>query len=233
VDETEIELKNGDKAIILGGALFSERLAIETLIQRVRDDYIADPYSAGDRAAIRKQGLHYVAAHPDLRTSFIQRLATLPFRCYVTVKRIGTQDSYAEVYMQAFKWLLIVLYQRCDRQKLSMLIEQNSKITETALQNMISEYYRLLTEAGRSRPLAIPDLQVISKKELTVSLPDFMLAVLTQYTASTSEKDGTVALTQFERLRDRYSLIYDVDHKKAYRRRNPFQSNSLDSPLSD
>jgi hypothetical protein len=167
------------------------------------DDYLADPYSSGDRAAIRKQGLHYVAAHPDLKTAFIQRLVTLPFRCYVMVARIGSQGSYASANFRAFQWMFAVLCQRCDGQKLAVLVEENSKFMEPALQGVMHEYYRRLADVGLARPLTDPELSIVSKSEFTVSLPDFMLGVLAQYALG---KDG-IAVTQFERLRDRYSLI--------------------------
>lgn len=41
------------------------------------------------------------------------------------------------------------------------------------------------------------------------------------------QAERAATLMQFERLRDRYSLIYDVDHNVEYSRRNPLHASSL------
>ena len=76
------------------------------------------------------------------------------------------------------------------------------------------------------RPRTLPTAQFISKAERAVGIADFMLGVLSKYLTGDA-REGAATITQFERLRDRYSLIYDVDQKVGYSRRNPLSAGSL------
>ncbi len=63
-----------------------------------------------------------------------------------------------------------------------------------------------------------------------MSLPDFMLGVLSRYLREKPE-ESTQGRLMFERLKDRYSLIFDVDRRVGYNRRRPFSPLELSKPL--
>ena len=224
IDETEFSLA-GEKWLALGFALFSDRSKIEERIRQLLEDYLADPFSAGDRKKIGKEGLHFAQAHGDLKTSFTQQLVTLPFRCYVFMSQLTSGADYVQSYLNAFKWACAALFQRCDHQKLTILVEQNSKIRSNDLSGIVEDRYELLAKSGEARPLMSPEISIVTKTEATVSIPDFMLGVLSKYIETVEGQESSTAYTQFERLRDRYALIYDMSRNESYSRRNPFQAS--------
>src|SRR5207247_712321 len=64
----------------------------------------------------------------------------------------------------------------------------------------------------------------VSKPNLAVSVPDFLLGVLGKYLQSKAAPAGKPELRDrllFERLRDKYRLILDVNSWTEYSRRRP------------
>jgi hypothetical protein len=216
--------RDGVDYLALGVALFRDRAPIESRIGETLDKYVADPFAPGRKAAIMKAGLHFVDAHPDLRTAFIEQLPSVPFRCYVAFAPLLDTSAYSSAYIRGFVWLLHHLFKRCDRQALTLLVEQNTQITTIALQATIAKLYSQCQAAGIQRPLTAPTLSVVGKEEPTVAIPDFMLGIFGHY-VSEHAKDGAVSMLQFERLRDRYSLIFNLETNTAYSRRNPFHAS--------
>jgi RNA-directed DNA polymerase len=207
-------------------ALFTDIDKIEATGKKILDRYLSDPYSAGKKSDIQKEGLHFTAAHAELQNQFILELPILPFRCYVAVKRLSDDASYSSVYLELVKWAAPQIYARCDREILTVRIEQNAEVSRRDLEEIFYHRYALLNQAGIRRPLVEPKVEIVSKKSQSIAVPDFMLGVLREFVEKDA-KGGGAPFVRFERLRDRYSLIYDLDKKLAYRRRNPFQSEVL------
>jgi RNA-directed DNA polymerase len=63
----------------------------------------------------------------------------------------------------------------------------------------------------------------VGKPNLGMSVPDFLLGVLGKYLKSGADIEGKPVLRDklmFERLRDKYRLIFDLDSGVEYSRRN-------------
>jgi hypothetical protein len=227
VDESIITTSAG-RYMAVAWALYVDLAKIEAVAKRVLDSYLADPFSAGKKADIRKEGLHFTAAHAELQNQFISELPILPFRCYVAFKRLPEDEGYSETYLDLLKVALTHTYSTCDREKLKLTIEQNSQINRAQVEQLFRHGYAVFQKAGIKRPLVEPIIEVVSKKALCISIPDFMLGVLRE-SIEKSARDGGAAYTRFERLRDRYALIYDADKKIWYSRRNPFHATAMDA----
>jgi RNA-directed DNA polymerase len=225
IDESIVSIGAG-RYMTLAWAIFSDLGRIEAVTKKVLDAYLSDPFSAGRKADIQKDGLHFVAAHAELKNQFISELPILTFRCYVVLKRYHEDDEYSTIYFDLLKWALVHVYKSCDRENLKISVEQNTHISRPDIEHLFRHGYTLFQQAGIKRPLIEPTVEIVSKKSLSVSIPDFMLGVLGGF-MQTPREDGSVAYVQFERLRDRYSLIYDLDKKTAYSRRHPIHVGSL------
>ncbi len=227
VDESVITMKNG-KLLALACALFSDQDKIRQAVEDALSNYIADPFSPGRKDDIRKEGMHFTAAHPDLRNSFIERLPTLPYRCYVVLASLPDATAYAATYVSLLRWIANNLFYKCDRQQVRFLIEQNSNIAAHEPRIVLANLYTAFASGGMRRPLTSPDVEMVSKRDVRISLPDFMLSVFRRYVEDVESTSGSSqSRLQFERLRDRYSLIFHLDSKTAYTRRNPFLRESL------
>ena len=227
VDESIITV-GASRYMAVAWALFSDLAKIETVAKRVLDAYLSDPFSAGKKADIQKEGLHFTAAHAELQSQFISELPILPFRCYVALKRFPEAEEYSITYLDLLKWALSHMYSSCDRENLKVNIEQNTQINRSEVNQLFCRGYAVFKKAGIKRPLVEPIVEIVSKKSLCISIPDFMLGVLREFLEKAA-KDAGATYTRFERLRDRYALIYDVDKKIGYSRRNPFHAAALDA----
>jgi len=224
-DESMIEMET-ESWVALGCAYTKDRTAIEKCVDEVLSAYLSDSFSAGKKADIRKEGLHFSAAHPELRSQFVQRLPALPFRMYVALARITPGVSYAESYLKCLRSLAPVLLFTCDRQRVSVLVEQNGNVQRSEIEATFAQLFSFAEKTGWPRPICTPDVSFVTKKEALVAVPDFMLGALGSFVTS-DKVDSGVSLLRFERLRDRFSFIFDIANDKRYRRGTPFQRTSL------
>lgn len=228
IDETAINI-GSSSYMALGWALFSEIELVEDGLQNVLADYLSDPFAAGKKSAVEKEGLHFAAAHPDLQTRVIAALPAIPFRCYVVLRRFDQSADYATIYLSLLRWAVAQMYIHCDRQSLTVEVEQNSQVARPQIEGLFHDRYSLSQLAGIKRPLTEPSVTIVSKQCPHVALPDFMLGVLRDFIQD-DPKAGSSSQVRFERLRDRFSLIYDVDRRIAYSRRNPYHRDAMKAP---
>ena len=234
VDESIIKSK-GQSFLAVGFALYEDEQKINTTVDRVRDDYLADAFAPGKKGEIIKKGVHYADAHPELKAKFIERLPSLPMRVLVGVADLPSEssDAKAAAYLRVVRWAIRNIYDRTDRGTLKLLVEAAEFIVKRDVEDVIATIYTLRTAAGIIRPTSTPDVVFVGKECPAISLPDFMLGVLGTYVrecAGYETKVGasSIALGQFERLRDRFTLIHDLDTRRYYSRKKPFHANSLD-----
>ncbi|MHB1540347.1 MAG: hypothetical protein ACYCYH_03450, partial [Steroidobacteraceae bacterium] len=188
--------------------------------------YLADPFSSGKKSVIEKEGLHFAAAHPDLQTKLIFALPAIPFRNYVVLRKFDDSADYAVTYLSLLEWAIAHMYVRCDRQVLGVQIEQNSNVLRPQVERLFRDHYALAQRAGIRRPLVDPSVEIVSKQSPCVAIPDFMLGVLRDF-VQIDPGVGTSAQVRFERLRDRFALIYNLDTRIGYSRRNPFHRGAI------
>ena len=233
VDESIIEIA-GRHILAVGFALYEDENAVDSVIREVLENYHADPYAAGKKADITKRGLHYVDAHPALRATFIERLPMVPVRTLVGLTDLPVNDAEAksQAYQHVFGWGYTQLCKRADRGQLTFRIEDSNIIDRGVLASIVKDAYALLTATGMKRPTIAPEILFVTKTVAAVAVPDFMLGILGAYVKAfdaSGEKiaKGELSVREFERVRDRFTLIHDLDTKHYYSRRNPLRQNSL------
>ncbi|WP_313912843.1 reverse transcriptase family protein [Tahibacter sp.] len=234
VDES-IFVSKGRRYLALAFALYENEDVVNDAVAEVRDGYLADPFTAGRRAVIAKRGLHHSEAHPQLKAAFVARLPRLPMRVLVGLTEIGEHDGETKTraYYRVFCWGVESLFLRTDGGELTLRVESAPFVSQDEMRKVVSAYYSLSTFAGKRRPAVEPCLKFVDKSCPAVALPDFMLGVLGAYLearekpTAAGDADG-VERGHFERVRDRFTLIHDLDTGRYYSRRAPFQADSLD-----
>ena len=76
IDESEIVF-GGRKFLALGLVFTEESNEIACTTAATLREYQVDPFSSGDKSALKKNGLHFTDSHPDLRTAYIKLLSIL------------------------------------------------------------------------------------------------------------------------------------------------------------
>ena len=222
IDETEISFCGKDYLAL--GLVFTEdpvQLELSTLAT-LREHKVSDPFYAGDKSALEKNGLHFVDSHFDLRAAYVKKLAILPYRAFVIFGELDNSDDYEKVYIFLLKKLLPKRLMWYDRAGVLMIFEENSKIKLSSLKQAVSEAYRSLDKGNNRRPAQSPIVMTGKKLEHhCFSIPDYLLVIFSRY-ARNNVKPDELSKHQFERLRDMYRLIIDADSGIEYSRRRPF-----------
>ncbi|MFC5490019.1 reverse transcriptase family protein [Dokdonella soli] len=234
VDETIFEAR-GKRFIAVAFALYEDEKPVDAAVNETRDAYLADAFAPGKKGDIVKRGLHYADTHPLLKAKFIERLPTIPMRVLVGIAELASEsgEEKAATYLRAFRWGFANICGRADRGKLALRVEDAPFIVKADVEKAVVQVYELRKVANIPRPAVLPDVVFVGKECAAISLPDFMLGVLGTYVKEyggnqTESGAASVALVQFERLRDRFTLIHDVDTGRYYSRRTPFHADSLD-----
>ena len=233
VDETIIKTPSR-QVMAVGFVLYEDEVAVNAAVSETRDAYMADPFVPGRKRAVARNGLHYVESHQQLKAAFIARLPTVPFRTIVGITELATDtdEGKAEAYLRAFRWGLSNVCGRVDRGRLTLRIEEPSFIARAAVLNALARGYELMRAAGLRRPATQPELVFVGKQVPAVAIPDFMLGVLGGYVKSSEPSadadKAVIARGYFERVRDRFTLIHDLETGHYFSRRKPFLVHSLD-----
>jgi RNA-directed DNA polymerase len=234
VDETIIEAR-GRRFIAVGFALYEDEKSVDAAVNETRDAYLADAFAPGKKGDIVKRGLHYADAHAHLKAKFIERLPTIPMRVLVGVAELASEsrEDKASAYLRVFRWGFANICGRADRGALKLRVEGAPFIVKADVEGAMAQLYEVRRVANISRPAVMPELAFVGKEFAAISLPDFMVGVLGTYVkehGGPQAESGAscVAVGHFERLRDRFSLIHDVDTGRYYSRRKPFHGGSLD-----
>lgn len=221
-DETEFEFE-GKSYLALGLCVTShfERVAISA--STTLRDHLADPLADGDLERIKKNGLHFSDATEDLRKKFVSNMQKLPFNAYVAVASMSDNEAYADTYLRLLRALIRRRLIASDGLVASIRLEATDKVSHKSIKAVIdAEFEKLKTEDNR-RP-HLYSFRTVSKTDLGVALPDFLLGVMRRYLVM--KPHGKPEIPQraeilFEHLRDRLVVLLDLDEATEYSRRKP------------
>lgn len=181
--------------------------------------YARDPFAQGRASHLELKKLHFSSAPEALRQPYFTFLALMPFRAYVAFRRAQggmTRELYAEL-LRALLRRRLVDYDRAD---LTIHFEQNNSVNEPFLTELVSTVYQDLEEEKNRRPLRVPRIQVHSKgDEPAMLVADSMLWAFQRAIAQDSVPE--LDFKRFERLRDRFRVMIDLDTHKEFSRRRP------------
>lgn len=224
IDETEISDKN---ILALSIAKMDNKDAVSnsntTRIELNR--YLTDPLSDGNKESIKKNGLHYCDASEDLRKRYVDTMAVMPFKGYVAFCKLDSNEEYENKYLLLLKSLISDRLRACDDTEVTMIFEENSKIKTAKIMQVVEDSYNSLKTASDRRPVSSPKVIIGKKLEhLCFSIPDFLLGVFRRYWNPDEKEVKSKSKRRhlhFERLRDKYKIILDVEKNIVYSRKRP------------
>lgn len=226
VDETEIEKSDGTRllALCLVDVLESDRL--ENDLVRLATEEAGDAFGSTSGTEMVEKGLHWADATWSQREKMVVLLSTAPIRAMVALEEIGSND-YCDVYLRLLRRLLDTALKTADDAVVSIVVESNSsKVPAHRINSTVGDVYLQLESQNQRRPLECPSVSVESKGSRPgMCIPDVLLGAFSRYATSkvTAGSTQTLEVTLFERLRNRYSVIFDDQSGTIYHSRNPFR----------
>jgi len=138
-------------------------------------------------------------------------------------KAATEEAAQRELYTQLVGSLLVRRFKSYDRCTIEIHIEQNAQVSQTAIGAQIAELYLELEQHNERRPILSPQTFFQSKmQEAAFSLPDALLWIFGRAFGSKG-LPTEIHYLYFERLRDKYRHIVDVDNGKMFSRRHPIE----------
>jgi RNA-directed DNA polymerase len=238
VDETDITTPDGC-VLAISIALVVELGQVQAGLQQVMQKHLVDPFSTGDKAMLEKSGLHYVDISEDLRTDVFKKLEFLPVRGYIAYDMLHAAKEYTATYERLVRSLLRHRLMFCDGAEVSLVFEENSKLSPKSLSDLTNEEFDKLTAEDNRRPISRPSFRFGTKRgDPCLAVADFLLAAFRQYATindpsklTTKKKQpGELAQKRFDRLRDRIRLIQALPIGQRFSRKRPFRPWPSGSP---
>ena len=147
-------------------------------------------------------------------------LAHLPFRAYIAFGKLDESEGYESLYLRLLSNLLPRRLKAFDRAVVDVIFEENSHIKRNKQIDLVESLYGDLAQIDDRRPLSSPGVMICSKKEeCAFAIPDAVLGIFCQFYAPAEVKN--LSRDRFERLRDKYRHIVNVDAGEFYSRRHP------------
>ena len=161
----------------------------------------------------------------DLKVEYVKKLNVLPFKAYVAITECSRIESYSDAYIRLVNAIIRCRLVAIDGLVAHFHFEQNSKVSLPLIKCAINEAVEKLRSEGNQRPYTYC-IDSVSKPNMGVSVPDFLLGVLGKYLMSGVHK-GTGSPPRehmiFEHLRDKFKVVLDVDTGEKFSRRNPIK----------
>jgi RNA-directed DNA polymerase len=184
--------------------------------------FLIDPFAPGKKRTLAKKGLHFSEAPENLRDQFIVLLPYLQFRAYVAFAELRADTGYEDLYVRLLGALLPRRFKGFDRSKVSIHVEQNPSVSGARLSQEVSRLYVELVTRNERRPIVEPSVSILSKgDEPAFTLPDSLLWIFARTFGTTEGTD--LDYMRFERLRDKYRHIVNLDTGETFSRRHPIE----------
>lgn len=224
IDETEFEFEDKKYlALGLSSSLLEGAIKINEITDRIKNYYIADPFSDGDKSKISKNGIHYSDASEDLKKQYIEVLQRLSFDGYIVYGCIRVASEYERVYLNLLKYIIKRRLIASKGSYAHFYFEENSKVKLKNIECVINDAWKGLKISNSHRPNMI-SCDFVNKTCYGISVPDFLLGVFRKYMMSDKEADPLRREhLMFERLRDKIRIIVNVDTGEEFTRRNPIK----------
>ncbi len=223
IDESEYVRPDGDRVLALAMAVSQHQGQVNQATQDVMDAVLSDMWAAGNREAIAKRGVHFSDATQDLRLAYVERMRSLPFEGYVAMARLPRAADYEPTYLRLLNAMLKRRLMAAESQFARFVFEQNDKVRQEVVRKAVMDTYNSLKRSNNRHP-KLCSVEFAAKPNLSMSAPDFLLGVLGKYLVTRPEQEGKPSARDkllFERIRDKYRLILDVDDWIEYSRRRP------------
>ena len=236
IDEAEIDF-DGKKILAISLMMTEDKDSIELMTSIALNTHIIDPFTTNifRKKILKKEKLHYNAANEALKENFISLMTDFHFKGYIAYGNLKNYSNYQDLYLSLVRNILPDRLKKCDGSQVKLFFEENSKIKENSINNIVKEIYDDLLSNNDRRPVNPPQIISAKKSEhACLSVPDFLLGVFMKYAkienlghnlnANNFKKFEKIFHDEarFERLRDKYKLIIDIDSKLLFSRKRPF-----------
>lgn len=220
-DETDFK-RDGQQFLGLGCVTTGQAHLLARAAELVLRTSKVDPFAAGRKEILNEKGLHFTDAHEELKGQYIALLPYMPFRGYIAFAALTDPTSYSGLYLRLLQSILPRRFKDLDGATLTLIFEQNSRVSRSQLESTVSSIYLELKERNDRRPISMPVVKIGTKQnDPSLSVPDFLLGVFSRYYGD--DKAGKdIATRRFERLRDKFRHIVNIDSGDFYSRRHPF-----------
>jgi len=221
VDEAEYQRPDGSRILAMAMAVSQHQDQVMQATLEVLEDSLSDVWAAGDRAPIAKRGLHFSDAHLDLRLAYVERMRSLPFEGYVAMAQLRKPSEYQDTYIRLINSMIKRRLMAAESKLVSFIFEKNKRVSQEAIRNAVMDTYTSLRRSNNRCPENCA-VGFSGKPNLGLSVPDFLLGVLGKFLNSGPDDRGVSRDRDeklFERIRDKYRLILDVDSWTEYSRR--------------
>ncbi len=223
IDEAEFVKPNGIRLLALGLSVSQHQSKLNQATEMRLEMTTSDVWAAGNRDLITERGLHFTDATEDMKLAYVEQLQQLPFEGYVAMVELPSATLYEAKYLELLNSVIRRRLMAAESRAAHLVFEINSKVSETLVRNCVQAAYDHLENSDNRRP-KVYSVDFVGKPNLGMSVPDFLLGVLGKYLKSGADildKPISRDKLMFERLRDKYRLIFDLDIGVEYSRRKP------------
>ncbi|MDO8901407.1 MAG: hypothetical protein Q7V15_08645 [Phenylobacterium sp.] len=223
IDEAEYRTAPGGPVLAIGMSVSQYQNRMISAARDILEDTLADPFADGDRGAMIKRGLHFTDATEDVKLAYVERLRALPFEAYVVMAPLRDPRHYEETYLRLLGAVLKRRLMAAESQFAIFIIEQNPKVSQASIRGAIQAVQGGLKAENNRHPRSIV-VHFVGKPDTCISAPDFILGLLGRYLASPNVPSGQPEKRErlmFERLREKYRLILEIEPWAEYTRRRP------------
>lgn len=226
VDEAEIIHPDGTRLLALCLADVLEPGRLDTELRTLFAEEAGDAFGTADPLSIIQKGLHWSDATWSQREAVVKLIAASPVRVMVAMAPLTSPSEYTKTYTDLLCEILETALKIADDAEIAIHVEENrSKVSKADVQRAVTRAYTELETKNQRRPLQAPEVNIVSKGATPCCcVPDTVLGALHRYAVSRKDgKEGSLAVTLFERLRNHYSVIFDHHANKIYHHRSPFK----------
>ena len=219
VDEADYVRPDGTTALALAMSVSQHQDKIDSAAADVLDAALSDPWAAGRREVLVNEGLHFSQVTIDVQQAFVERLRSLPFDGFVAIAPLIPVD-YEGSYIDLLSFMLRRRLMAADGRSVHFVFEETDKVRQPAVRQAVEEAFVTLKLINNRRPI-LYTVEFAGKRALGLSVPDFLAGVLGKYLQAKPRKPGQEDLYErmFERIRDKYRVIFDRYASEEYSRR--------------
>ncbi|MDI9408088.1 MAG: reverse transcriptase family protein [Candidatus Pacebacteria bacterium] len=225
IDESEITV-NGNKHLAICFVVLEDQSRICDKINAFIDEKLANPNFTSNKDNLIKKGIHFSDSSQDTRKEFLELICLLPIDVYIGFSELNSPKLYSDVYLRVIRAMIKRRLISIKGRNAILFFEQNNKISKQDLQKEIHRPYSSLYNSNDPFPTKVR-FEVVDKKERLLALPDYILGIFRLYVEpKKDETDETFARKEslFNTVSDKIRIIYDVDKRIEYTRRNPIEN---------
>lgn len=224
IDESG-HVSNNSRVFLMGCIKTDNPIELERQINNLKEELLEDIYFNGTKEKFRKQGLHAVENHPDIRARIYGLLPLLNYRSYFVIldktdaffKEISKVMTPSEIYGFTLKKLLkdriirnkndnnIFFFENIDLPDISLKVIIDSFLKE--YQNYRIEYY------------------IVNKQNVILSVVDYLNYIFYNLLESNQFKERMKE--NFELMRPKIASIHLINKNVYLSRRNEIDLDDL------